>query len=448
MKGLRERLLRLKGSQTAASPGPNPEAKEGGTRWAEPWNRKVSPHEEKELVGDSFTPLEPGWAGLGVSLQHGPAGAYLKRICTYPAGYRHGRYVLADLADGVSALDSMTAGIPASLERLLFFDTETTGLGVGAGNVPFLIGLGYYKEGCFIVEQLLTRNPGEELAMLTDLAGKLDFFTHIVSYNGRTFDWPVLKNRFVLNRLRLEREPEHLDFLYPSRSLWKHTSPSCRLGQVEEDRLGVNRGEDVPGSMAPALYFQYLAEQNPALLAGVFQHNERDILSLAGLAVHYSRLLKGTLDMESLPAEEIYRLGLWLDKVGRGDLAERAMELLEETAWREEPGYLPHVAAWHKKGGRHEAAARNWQRYVEHAHDHSPGMEEVLVELAMHYEHRRKNYPLALHYAEEALRIRRKRSSLLRIAAAGRRIETEKLQRRIDRLREKWSGEAEKQTLF
>src|SRR5690606_34269891 len=119
-------------------------------------------------------------------------------------------------------------------EKLLFFDTETTGLGLGAGNVPFMLGFGYFERQTFVVEQCLIRHPGEEPAMLEYFAGRLARCTHIVSYNGRSFDWPVLKNRYVLNRLDFpESHLRHIDFLYPSRSLWKRVLPSCSLSVVE-----------------------------------------------------------------------------------------------------------------------------------------------------------------------------------------------------------------------
>ncbi|AFC30034.1 hypothetical protein PM3016_3179 [Paenibacillus mucilaginosus 3016] len=214
-------------------------------------------------------------------------------------------------------------------QQFLFLDTETTGLGHGAGNVPFMIGIGFYEGDSFVVEQMLIRHPGEEAAMLGYLQEKLRTRPILISYNGKSFDWPIVRNRYIMNRLRMDQEPAaHLDFLYPSRRLWKHTLPSCRLGLVEELRLGVRRDGDVPGAMAPVLYFRYLAEKDPLVLQGVFLHNELDVLSLAGLAVLFARLLEGSLswkDVRAYGTEEWFRLGLWLEKAG---LAERADEAL------------------------------------------------------------------------------------------------------------------------
>lgn len=104
-----------------------------------------------------------------------------------------------------------TSGMPH--ERLLFMDTETTGLGHGAGNVPFMIGIGFYEGDRFTVEQMLIRHPGEEAAMLGYLQNKLKSRPVLISYNGKSFDWPIVKNRYIMNRMPLQAEPAgHIDF--------------------------------------------------------------------------------------------------------------------------------------------------------------------------------------------------------------------------------------------
>src|SRR5690606_17135283 len=143
--------------------------------------------------------------------------------------------------------------------------------------------------------------------------------------------------------------PLHFDFLYPSRSLWRNTLPSCRLSSVERERLGLSRVDDVPGSLAPALYFQYLAEGDPAIVTGVFDHNEADVLTLACLAVHFSRLLKGNVPFDRLEAEELYRLALWFDKLGMKRLADDAFARLLERDPEETEDYLLHAAEYYKK---------------------------------------------------------------------------------------------------
>jgi uncharacterized protein YprB with RNaseH-like and TPR domain len=444
MSGLRERLSRLRGPEAAVAAAPP--APEAGCEWAQ----------------------------LGAHVATSPAGSFVMRRRTYGADSAHGKYRLRELADHVQQLSSFhDRDAVVRLEELLFFDTETTGLGVGTGNVPFLVGIGYYTGELFTVEQLFIRNPAEEHAMLIYLQELLARFTHIVSYNGRTFDWPILKNRYVLNRLKLDdSELLQLDLLYPSRSLWRNTLPSCRLSKVEESRLGFERVDDVPGSMAPTLYFQYLAEKNPAVLEGVFIHNEHDIVTLAALSIHFGKLLGGLnrdgaeVDIESTIAfnlsqmefEELFRTGLWLEKMGRSALAELVLgklysrltnELssssLSQTGGFQQPKAFTHsdeetalllLAAFYKKKGIYDRAVVLWRRWIE-AKSASIALQlEPYLELAMYYEHREKNYRQALFYAEEAWAKLRRRRSLQR--SDSKHVEAEEaLERRIRRLKEK-----------
>jgi uncharacterized protein len=366
------------------------------------------------------------WAKLGAHLETSEFGAFILRRRVYSQDSRHGRYQLAELADCAGELSRFHEAAEVGLERLLFFDTETTGLGVGAGNVPFMVGIGYYTEDQFVVEQLFMRNPSEELAMLRYLQEKLSRYTHIVSYNGRSFDWPILKNRYVLNRLGLnDRSMHQLDLLYPSRSLWRNCLPSCRLSIVEENILGFNRVGDVPGSMAPTLYFQYLVEKDAQVLKGLFTHNEHDIVSLAALATHFGKLLSGEWKDASwgseagklansnglsvnIQDEETYRIGVWLDKMGREDLAEAVFERMR-SSMMERPSVsegtaqaILQLAAYYKKKGAHERAAQLWLRHIEGKSSGLTTNLEPYVELAMYFEHREKDILQALFYTEQA----------------------------------------------
>ncbi|MDF2725284.1 MAG: ribonuclease H-like protein, partial [Paenibacillus sp.] len=253
--------------------------------------------------------LGAAWDRLGACMQLNDWGQFIVRRLTYPLQYAHGTYRLGELVGEAEPLSRLTvaaksgkrkAQAPAaeshrvSHSRMLFLDTETTGLGIGAGNVAFMVGIGFYETDAFVVEQMFIRNPSEEAAMLHHLRCRLAERDLLVSYNGKSFDWPIIKNRYILNRQKEHAvDPLHIDFLYPSRSLWRNTLPSCRLSSVERERLGLSRIDDVPGSLAPALYFQYLAEGDPTVVAGVFEHNEKDVLTLACLAVHLSRLAGG-----------------------------------------------------------------------------------------------------------------------------------------------------------
>lgn len=406
--------------------------------------------------GGPTSGLHPALSALDVEEVAGEFGSFLRRRAVYPLEHRHGHYVLSELMScagrlkpiaarqnrkrGSRAADDAPESTNIEAQRLLFLDTETTGLGVGTGNLPFMIGFGYADgaSGTFTVEQLLIRHPGEERAMLAYLLGKFAGVTHLVTYNGRSFDWPVLTSRFVLNGWRPSGvEPGHLDFLHPSRALWKNTLPSCRLSRIEEDRLGIVRGEDVPGSLAPELYMKYLSDGDASHLRGVYIHNERDILTLASLTVHFGGVLEGRLGADwALPVEpeELFRTAAWLAEHGGERHAERLFAALctEGT-----PGgrWLLPAAARLKRLGRHDEAAALWERAASLAESRLLPSAEAHIELSMHYEHRRREPAVALDYASRALELLQRRTTLRQSDRA--RAELDAIRHRMARLRRK-----------
>lgn len=440
MSGLKERLLRLKRAETGGAAAGRPAA--AGEEPAQAGSGADAGLEaEQERVRTEWSCIG------GMRLERNGSGAFLLRESVYGSGCRHGDmalHELAGLAGELGALCGATGDASApEVEKLLFFDTETTGLGVGAGNVPFMIGVGFYRGDEFVVQQLFIRNMAEEAAMLAYLRELLLRYTHIVSYNGRTFDWPIVKSRYVLNRSRLdEDEWRQLDLLFPARSLWKTVLDSCRLSSVETHRLGFCRKDDVPGSLAPVLYAQYLAERDPRAVAGVFVHNEHDIVSLAALTVRLAQLLRGDAALAELGGEELLRLGAWLDKLGRRREAERARA--ELAARLLGGGALParddrlllELASAYKKRAQHERAAELWLRCVELRGGSFACPIEPYIELAMYYEHRARRLDEALRYAEEAQNMAWRRASLARMGDRQREV-IEALQKRLARLRAK-----------
>lgn len=282
--------------------------------------------------------------------------------------------------------------------------------------------------------------------MLTWLLTRFRGVTHLVTYNGRSFDWPVLANRFILNGWRRSGpEPGHLDFLHPSRALWKNTLPTCRLGTVEEERLGIVRGDDVPGALAPELYMRYLSDGNAGHLTGVYVHNEKDVLTLAALAVHFGHLIAGRLGADiPVPddAEERFRTGAWLEQHGRSEEAKRLYDLLAaETDAAEgsgRSGWRLALAAKYKRLGSLERAVALWEQEAARAESSRLPTIDAHLELAIYYEHRARDYGRALHYAAAARELALRRLSALR-ASASSAVNEEKarLDRRIERLRRK-----------
>ncbi|MFC5531893.1 ribonuclease H-like domain-containing protein [Cohnella yongneupensis] len=439
MSGLKERLERLRAAAQAS------EAAEAATESAMPASVAEEPDSSR---------LHPAFRALGIEEIENESGSFLLRRIAYPLPYNHGRYGLEELQRSATWLgcvaarqnqDRPVAGVDVS--RLLFLDTETTGLGVGAGNVPFMVGFGYYDGQTFIVEQTLIRHPGEERAMLHYLLSHLKDKDHLVTYNGRTFDWPVLVNRYIMNGWRSNgAEPGHLDFLHPSRALWRKTLASCRLAVVEEARLGYIRGEDVPGSMAPALYVQYLNDGNPEHLHGVYAHNEKDVLTLAALAVHFAQLLEDRPESEALDdedGEELYCTASWLEKHGQSAHAERLFDRLANRPDAGDRAWCLPLAARFKKLCQHERAVSLWQAIVASTEYALLPRPDALIELAMHYEHRAKDLLTALNYAQRALGMLQRRARMNR-ASASLSDEREKLQRRVERLQAKIAREAQR----
>lgn len=435
MSGLKDRLRRLTGKSAEVN-----EAESGPASRAEPEQEQENGggevHQYSVRVGYTIEPLGAEWEGQDAALVRNEQGAFIRRRRVYEGGHLHGDYRLADLfpyAAELSAFhDEALPGVQA--DKLLFFDTETTGLGHGAGNVPFITGIGYWEANDFVVEQLFIRHPAEECAMLAYLKPLLKRYPYLVTYNGRAFDWPVLSNRFIMHRMEEGLAvPKHLDFLYSSRSLWRNTMPSCRLGKVEELQLGFNRVDDVPGSMVPELYFLYLAEKDPKSIAPVFLHNELDIVSLGGLAVLFAQALAGMRTGEGKLPEEQYRLGLWLHKMGKADLSRQVLQGLYEAAVGEQTAdacakLLVPLAAHYKQLGQWQQALALWRQAIRTGKQSAGNALPSLVpyvELSMFYEHRVKDHGEALVYAEEALDwVRQRRgawSDELRRRAAARR---------------------------
>jgi hypothetical protein len=482
MSGLKERLMRLR--QMAAETTPDngdasgqTAAADAGGRLSGDGPRPADDHVvpladdlcDAERTG-AENRLHPAFVQIGVREIYTEAGSFLLRETWYPLDYRHGQNPLGELAacapqlgalcgqrrtsrhgrgrqSGSAPLDSR----PPQAAELLFLDTETTGLGVGTGNLPFMIGLGRWTPEGLAVRQSLIRHPGEERAMLTWLAEQFQGVTHIATYNGKSFDWPLLESRFILNGWRRKGPaPAHLDLLHPARALWKTTLPTCRLGTVEEMRLGIVRDDDMPGALAPALYMRYLQDGDPAHLHGVFLHNERDILTLVALAIHFGQLLGGGAAGEigasadgPVKWEAQFRIGLWLERQGRVEAAREIYDMLSlEVASAFEDrhadlllalaGRCKHLGLWHR-------ALPLWKLAAAHAENvRLPGATAHL-ELAMYYEHRERDLASALHYAEQGLALAVRRQSAMRTSDAARQARA-MWEHRIRRLQRKMAA--------
>ena len=323
----------------------------------------------------------------------------------FPFGRPYGKLRIGDIPTAdLSPLNLVLkdAAMPDP-SRLIFLDTETTGLAGGTGTCAFLIGIGNVEGMKFVVRQFFLRDYPEEKALLESLAEALADCDGLVTYNGKTFDVPLLETRYALARMKspLERLV-HFDALHPSRRLWKLRLESCKLTVLEEAILGIAREGDVPGSEIPAIYFDYLRSGDARGLQPVFYHNALDVVSLAALTVELARTLgEGGADALESPLD-LFSLSRILGSAGskeksittcRQALAGGLPQQIESLA-------LKHLATEFKRQRRHESAVEFW---LELSRREPPLAVEALEELAMHYEHRLRNLEQALEFTLAAL---------------------------------------------
>ena len=257
-----------------------------------------------------------------------PAAEPAERDCRHFAVYRP-----AEEFPGALELSRETLALMSDKEmpenfdprRILYLDTETTGLG-GSGTVAFLVGMGFLTDNGFEVHQFLMRDYPEEPYLLKHVAAGLGMFDVLCTFNGTTFDVPLLEGRFLMNRMsRTCLDLPHLDLLHMCRRLWKLRLGRCNLGRLEEVILGKPRKDDLPGSEVPQRYFTYLKTKQMSLLEDILKHNAQDIASLCVLLNHMADLY---LHPEKIRfSEDVYSMGRALEKVNQTEPARRCYRL-------------------------------------------------------------------------------------------------------------------------
>jgi DNA polymerase III epsilon subunit-like protein len=316
--------------------------------------------------------------------------------------------------------------------RTIFIDLETTGLSGGAGTVAFLVGCGYFDLGAFQVRQFLLTSYASERALLSAVA---DFFHDadlIVTYNGKTFDVPVMETRWLFHRLQmpLERVP-HFDMLHPARRLWRARGRvadgeegGCRLSTLERTLLNMTRVGDVGGCEIPGRFFQFLRSGDPRPLEPVLEHNRLDLVSLAAVMSRGLQLARegdaACRDCaEALALGRIYERAAADDRYAGGDdtmaRAERCYRRAAESREADIKGEaLYRLALRHRRARRFAEAAAIWREVIELTEPRGvrrvTGLGELrqfaVEALAIHQEHRERDFTrareLALFALEEA----------------------------------------------
>ena len=250
----------------------------------------------------------------------------------HPREARHGHAPLSRALDarGASvstlALDPTLSGFDP--RRALYVDTETTGLAGGTGTVPFLVGLGWFDGDRFCVEQLLVRAPGEEAPVLARVAERVARATALVSFNGKSFDLPLLRTRMVMEKRGALPALAHLDLLHVARRIYRARTSDCALATLERDVLGFERVDDVPSAEIPERWLSFVREGDRAGLVAVARHNLWDVAALAALVGELSARV------ERLPAEGRLEatdlVGLAKTSLRAGD-AVRALDLADDA---------------------------------------------------------------------------------------------------------------------
>ncbi len=388
----------------------------------------LSPEPAREL------PFDREWAAFRTKVCTFEDQFCLVREVSYPLGERWGRYRFGDVQAVVEKWNGYPYSHPLSAKGLdsgefIFFDTETTGLGTGAGNTIFLLGVGRVLSDSVVVKQYFLPHPGCEVALYHHFLSDVREMRNLVTYNGKSFDWPQVKTRHTFVRDQVPRLPAfgHYDLLHAARRLWKRELPSLRLSVVEQHILGISRGNDTPGQMAPLLYFDYLKSQDPKDIMPVFFHNERDLLSLISLYIHLSKMLLGGNE-QRMNAGEHYEIGRWYEAVGE---YERALSSYRQAAADTSAvGYSAKKAAarLYKKQRQWDKAVALWKACCQDGKRMDP---EPYIELSKVYEHRYKDADEALYYALKGYECWKRARRVLRATDSR---EHEQFQKRIHRL--------------
>lgn len=321
--------------------------------------------------------------------------------------------------------------------KIAFLDTETSGLSSGTGTYAFLVGLGFFDSSGFHVIQYFMRDPAEEPALLSALLRKMAAFNVLVTFNGKSFDVPLLNTRLTLSGFPLPfSEYDHIDLLHLARRLWRNRLASRALGDLEREILGFTREQDeVPGYLIPQVYFDYLTSGDARPLAGVFYHNVIDIVSLAALFHHLAEILDhpNSDHLHSLDVVAIARLYEENRKI------EEAADLYEKGLAAGLPqdvffNTIERFALLRKKQGLFDLAVSLWEKSAR------LGNLKACRELSKICEHNLKRPEEALTWAHRG----QEYLAMHRMPRYQMQVWIDEFQKRVDRLEKKVSHDRNK----
>src|SRR5688572_16821196 len=370
---------------------------------------------------------------LGGAVVERSEGAVIIVDREYRAGMLHGRTPIGEIAsvvdDGIDAMKLMAEAWPSAkgigeapggkVPPLLFLDLETTGLFGGAGTQAFLVGCAAIDGDAIRVRQFLLPGFEHERAVLNEVQAWSKSHGALVTYNGRSFDVPLIETRYMFHRLPcpLDGVP-HLDVLHASRRLWRQRplttgtpdpdDSSCSLSVLEKHIAGLHRVGDVPGYEIPSRFFRFVRDGDARPLEAVLEHNRLDLISLAVVLARAITLIMRGPD-EAKTAQEAYGLARVYERAGSHDNAEAS--LLRTIDFARRVGGEPEVhaealrrLAWLRRRARrvHDAADA-WRELASLPRCGASLRREAKEALAIHYEHRSKNLQVARQHALDLL---------------------------------------------
>ncbi len=360
----------------------------------------------------------------------------------YPYGYQHGVIEFKDLinVDPIHKAGKLKSG-GDNLKKMIFLDTETTGLSGGTGTLAFLVGIARFDDEGLKLTQFLVEDPSEEQAMLLQFTNQTEDVEAVITFNGKSFDMPLLKSRYVLNRMPIHfGEWGHLDLLHLARRIWRQRLASRSLKDLEHEILHIPRSEDeVPGWMIPEIYFNYLRSGDASQIANVVYHNAMDIVSLAALYFAITQMLDEDLFSNKLHNWDVFAIGQLYEDIGEIHKSISIYEYclsLKDIETEKKVEIITRLAKLYKKVTNWDKAKDLWET------NGNNGDIDACIELAKYYEHELKDIPTAFvwtHLAEANL----EKSSIVRYKKKA--LQTELKVRRL-RLEKRMINVSEKNT--
>lgn len=279
---------------------------------------------------------------------------------------------------------------------ILFLDTETTGLSGGVGTVAFLVGVARFTDDCLLVRQYLMRDYDEEDFVLSRVMDDLSAAKLLVTFNGVTFDMPLLESRFTMRRMRDKYAPvRHIDLLHIARRVWRLRLGNCSLQNLECEILGIARQDDLPGALVPERYFSYLKSKRFSLLEDILEHNGQDVVSMAHLMHRALSMHMTPLNCEQ--KEDVYSVGRVYER--RGLMQEARMCYRAADVGSVSVLARLRLAENYRKAGDWASSQEVYERMARSGQ----GGADTYVALAKVYEHRLRDFEGALRLTRRAM---------------------------------------------